>query len=264
MCAAAAPGERTGQGGAPARPRVGLVCSAKPAGGSPARAPRHGGPRPNARAQTPPPPRPPPPGGELGPKSHRTPSPPTVGAILGSGGLRSTELQSRLCSSSGPLGPSFPPLPAVLGQPRAAVQESDDPFPPTHPPHSEGGGRGWARISSATPQSLRRGEGLHDGVTAARLTPLPLGRRGRGPREPPHGDLSTDKDAVAGGPGGPFGSVCPEPREVRRQDAGSEMCQPPPRPGATQSFGKLLPLPCLVSTRASSLRAWVMMEPCSI
>lgn len=114
------------------RPGLGVrpKGSANAAGGSRARAPRRRGPGPRAgpraglsgpAGSAPPPPRPPPPpGGELGPKSRRTPSPPAARATsdLGGGALGRAGLQFRLHSSSGPLRP--PPHPSPRGPGAAA------------------------------------------------------------------------------------------------------------------------------------------------
>lgn len=80
--------------------------------------------------------------------------------------------------------PSVPlpnPQPTVLGQPRAVVRSSDDPTPPTLEETDAGG-----LVLPALPLSLSgRGEGVQDGVTAARMMPLPLRCLEPGPRAAP-------------------------------------------------------------------------------
>lgn len=123
------------------RPGLGvrLIGSANAAGGSRARAPRRPSPGPSAgpragqsgpAGSAPPPPRPPPPpGGELGPKSRRTPSTPAARATSGLGGGQWEVLDSSFGSIPA-RDPSVllpTPLPAALGRLRSVVWESDDP-----------------------------------------------------------------------------------------------------------------------------------------
>lgn len=66
-----------------------------------------------------------------------------------------------------------------------------------------------------------RGEGVQDRVTAARMTPLPLGRWEPGaPRNPPRG-LGAHQVAEADGVGGRVGIPHSEPREIWGRDSGS-------------------------------------------
>lgn len=65
---------------------------------------------------------------------------------------------------------------------------------------------------------------MQEGVTAARMTPLPLGRREPGPRRSPLPGLSAHQDAGADGVGEPVGIAHSEPWEVRGRDSGSELC----------------------------------------
>lgn len=147
------------------RPGLGVrpKGSANAAGGSRARAPRRRGPGPRAgpraglsgpAGSAPPPPRPPPPpGGELGPKSRRTPSPPAARATsdLGGGGR-----WEGLDSSSGSIPARDPsvllptPLPVALGRLRAIVWESDDPTSQLRRGTDAGDSR-FERYSSVSP-----------------------------------------------------------------------------------------------------------------
>lgn len=179
------------------RPGLGVrpKGSANAAGGSRARAPRRRGPGPRAgpraglsgpAGSAPPPPRPPPPpGGELGPKSRRTPSPPAARATSDLGG--------------GGAGKGWTPVPAPfqLGTPPS----SSPPLSPwpwggcapscgkvtTPPPNSGGGRTRVTRASSATLQSLRAGGGGAGRGDSCAMTPLPLGRQQPGPRAAPTG-----------------------------------------------------------------------------
>ena len=94
----------------------------------------------------------------------------------------------------------------------------------TPPPNSGEDGREYTRASSAHPLVSLPGEGVQEGVTATRMTPLPLGRREPGPRRSPLPGLSAHQDAGADGVGDPVGIAHSEPREVRGRDSGSELC----------------------------------------
>lgn len=200
-------GSAPGQGGALAGPRGRARRLSKRGRRQPSRSaapPRSraqrraaGGPVGPAGSAPPPPRPPPPPGGELGPKSRRTPSPPAATATSALGSRWEV-----LDSSSGSIparDPSVPlptPLPAVLGRLRAVVRESDDPTS-----QLRRGRTLVTRASSATPQSLYTGGGgAGRGDSCADDAPPPRAPGARAPHRP-HGGLSADRDAGADGLG---------------------------------------------------------------